>query len=238
MGTKNTDIREKIDKFNMLYFTLIVEHDINCLSCKEVQVSLAVAPKNAFALMMNSARKQADDDIPKKHEHPKNEKEKLYNAATVFLKESDCPFPRNISQVGKMFVERFVNLLWYIDGHIATIERESTQRFLNCLKNFQGFNCPEKCKHQKRSIGNLSSNMLETHCIALKEIWQGMSFAENECWSKEKLSILHAIQVREDYVEHLKTKNFMQLHEVILKMLPMCLFFQPITKMYTTNCRS
>ena len=41
---------------------------------------------------------------------------------------------------------------------------------------FSGFNCPEKSKHRKRELNNLSEKKLEKHCIVIREIMQSLPF--------------------------------------------------------------
>ena len=51
-------------------------------------------------------------------------------------------------------------MLWYIDGHLEAISGRGC-RIPQCFVAFQGYNIPERSKHRKQSLSNLSADVLE-----------------------------------------------------------------------------
>ena len=62
---------------------------------------------------------------------------------------------------GVPFLKKLCDVLWYIDGHHDTINEKAT--IPDVFSRFQGYNCPEKYKHRKRTKRSLSSSELSAH---------------------------------------------------------------------------
>ena len=206
-GPPTTDVIEKSGKFAMLYFTLVVEHREGCLSCKDNEKTVDGGLPNAFQFMMSSSRAQAQENVPQVVKDPKDGVERLHNAILEYFRQVGCVFPKNIGSLGNTFVTKLTNALWYVDGHMTTIERESTRKVPERFHKFKGYNCPEKVKHRKRELGNLSEKKLESQSIGLKEVIQAMKFLESGIWAEIRIDILNLAHTLEDYSCYLRNKT-------------------------------
>ena len=63
-GGPNTDLIEKERKFSMLYFTIVVSHQANCEICFNKSETLKLKSKNAFSVLMQSAKRSVEADLP------------------------------------------------------------------------------------------------------------------------------------------------------------------------------
>ena len=205
-GDMKTNIVEKHNKFSMLYFSIFVSHDENCLECKKEEVVPPVRA-NAFQFLMNAARNQ-DSDVPVTSV-PENKRDELRNAILLLLNENSCKFPKGVGSVNHTFVTKFVNLMWYIDGHTSGIERESNRKLPHeFTEKLSGFNRPELTKHRKRELSNLSQIKLSKLAEDLKEIMQCMKFIDdNQAWINMRIKLLKLANVIEDYASYLRSKN-------------------------------
>ena len=210
----SSDIVQKAKLFGMLFFTIVVEHPDDCELCKKSVETAASKRPNAFELIIANARAQYKDSVPKEIENPKNGKDKQYNKIICHLAEKNCVINPNAATTGARFVAKFANALWYVDGHTDRLEKESSRVFPPSFKGLLGFNKPEKSKHRKREIGNLSGNKLSELSLVLNEAVQALSFASSRDWCALKIECLKLAQVMDDYTSHLsETKNKMlKLH--------------------------
>ena len=133
--------------------------------------------------------------------------ERLGNKILEYLFEKGCTFPKSSGNIGKMFLLQLTLLLWYIDGHNITIERDCHKKIPQIFNKFKDFNRPELSKHRKREIGNLSSSKLSKLTINLKETIQCMSFIETREWVEFKVATLTLINILENYSDYLNEKN-------------------------------
>lgn len=214
VASTTSNIIQKCKYFNMLYFTVHVEHDNDCETCKVGLPSSAYRPSkpNAFQLLMASANAQKPECTP--IESPKTAKEEQYNAVLKLLNDSGCAISKAGGRVTSRFVQTISNAAWYIDGHTHTMERESSRKFPECLKMLLSFNKPEKSKHRKRKIENLSREKLFDLSFALKEAVQSMQFAKSNEWCIFKIDCLKVAHVMEDYARYLAETNqkMLRLH--------------------------
>lgn len=205
-GGPNSDLIEKVKKFSMLYFSIYIKHETNCHLCLP-----AVAPvinRSAFELLMNSAKRQENSNIPALIQAPASKKEELRNAIFTLLVTKECNFPKGIGSVGNSFLDKLTNIFWYIDGHAKTMARESVSKLPTVFSKLNGYNCPELSKHRKRSIGNLSEEKLSTLIRELKEVLQCMNFvADSNPWSQMRIDVLILAQILDDYCSYLRNKN-------------------------------
>ena len=126
----------------------------------------------------------------KKIVEPKSGMEKLQNAVLDLLHKLECSFTKRIGTVGKSFITSLFNILWYIDGHHLTIERESIRKIPVAFRSLQGYNRPEVSKHRKREASNLTEKKLSSLSINLKEVVQCMKFIETGNWVEFRISAL------------------------------------------------
>ena len=85
----------------------------------------------------------------------------------LWLQENDVGWSRDTANsMGSDFVNELADCLWYIDGHSASLDSRACtlpQEF----RHFEGYNKPEKSKHRKRDLENLSVTTLDQHCNLL-----------------------------------------------------------------------
>ena len=206
-GSDGTNLVEKVKRFKMLYFTMIL--DMKCEICQTDEEELIETrqkkeTKNAFDLLM-SARK--NDSVPQKIDKPKDKKDELYNFILDYIVEN-CRVTQSIRNLTATFIEKLRDVLWYIDGHSSTMEIRSENRIPSFFEQFAGFNRPEKSKHRKRTIENLSSEKLKIHCLNLKEVLLCMPFLrDTEEWQNIHENCSKLIDVIESYLDYLKEKR-------------------------------
>ena len=178
----SSSVVQKVNCFDMLYFTLSVEHPNDCSICNEKKDLVTVAKPNAFKLLMSSAKTQASE-TPKPIENLKT------------------------GTIGTRFLQKVSNVLWYIDGHTLTIERESSRKFPDSFKKLLGFNRPEKSKHRKREISNLSRHKLLELSVTLKEVVQALQFVKSNELGVMKTDCLKVAHIMDDYSQYLLKTN-------------------------------
>ena len=210
-GEPMHDIVDKVTIFGMRFFTLFVKHDEFCPTCNvsESDRSHGMSSLNAFQVMMAAAANNVGRNVPKKIENAKNGFDRLFNCFLEHFSVSKCIFPTNASPAANNFVDTLTKLVWYIDGHHMKIEQELpvSQKIPAVFKDkFSGFNCPEKSKHRKRAIGNLSAPKLERFCIRIKEIIQCLAFLDQAPWNEFTLQIHQLISLIEGYCCHLRSQ--------------------------------
>ena len=190
-GTSDTDIIQVIDQFGMRFFKLIIEHLPSCATCLPNQGSSQ--PVNAFTVLMTAARDAVGKDLPTILKDPKTSMEKLNNEVLGFFEEKECNFPTNAGVRATSFVSKSVDLLYYVDGHYNKIESvvSISTKVPTVFKTwFSGFNCPEKHKHRKRNLSNLSEQKLEKYTIQMREVIQGQQYLNEMPWAEVKTQIL------------------------------------------------
>ena len=171
IGGPHTNIIEKYKTFGMLYFSIVLEHQVPCQSCEATNFESEAkpsecSPKNAFAILME--KKQ---DVPEKIKSPANQKDGLFNDVYDFVYSTmKCRLSSTHSSLCKSFLQKLTDLCWYIDGHTKTIEQRSTLRFPDFISKFCGYNCPQKSKHRKRELGNMKNDKLCSLNHSLREV--------------------------------------------------------------------
>ena len=124
----------------------------------EIPVALP-QPRNAFEVLMSSQRQLART-LPQR-KHPRNKKDELYNDLLTLLEEKGLYFLSSDGEsAGHNLVRVLTDLLWLIDGHHGTLKDQSCPVPL-VFSSFTGYNAPERSKHRKRTIGNLSAEPLK-----------------------------------------------------------------------------
>ena len=157
--------------------------------------------------MMQSARANANSELPTLIKNATNKKDLFWDDVLKTVTET-CVFPKTEGLVCKTFITRLTETLWYIDGHVKTIERESSSKIPEIFIKFTGYNCPELSKHKKRTISNLSKSKLSTLSISLKDEIQCIKFINDyKPWSTLRVNILKLAQAIEDYTTYLRAKN-------------------------------
>ena len=136
----------------MLYFSLFCEHSKECATCLPKE-TVVVRSKNVFEVMMQSARANANFELPTLIKNSTSNEDLLWNDVLKTVTET-CAFHKTEGPVYKTFITQLTETLWYIDGHAKTIERESCRKIPEIFIKFTGYNCPELS-----NIGNEQSQI-------------------------------------------------------------------------------
>ena len=98
----------------------------------------------------------------------RTKKDKLFNDLIELFEERGWTWVDCGDALGKAFLLKLCDVLWYIDGHHEV--------FANCslpipdiFKSFTGYNTPKLSKHRKRKASNMSYDVLVSHVSCLKE---------------------------------------------------------------------
>ena len=207
-GDPVQDIVNKVKVFGMHYFSLYTKHDEGCLTCEVAQnENERNAPLDAFQVMMAAAANEVGKNIPKQIENPQNGLDQLFNCILSHLLSSGCIFPKNVGPAGGTFVNTLTKLLWHLDGQYQKIEQEvpSSQKVPAIFKRkFSGYNLPEKSKHRKREIRNLSCQKMEGLCIRTKELIQCLPFLDDAPINEFTVQIQQLVSLVEIYCTYLR----------------------------------
>ena len=210
-GDAQNDLMEVVNFFNMRFFSINIKHgDIDCDDCRLHAGTANPPTTNAFQVMMAAAKEAAIIGIPKVCPDPKCNLDKLKNTILTYFQEKMCIFPANCGKAATVFVARLSDFVYYLDGQYFKIEMEisKAKKFPEVFKRkFSGFNCPEKSKHRKRELNNLSEKKLESHAIAIREVIQSLQFLDSIPWAEVKQEVLQMVQVVEQYCLHLRVDN-------------------------------
>ena len=113
--------------------------------------------------MMLSTRTTALPHMPSEELYTCNRKFALKKNSLLLLQEKSLGWsPDCVDTTGANFVAQPTDCLWYIDGHINTLNRRSCS-IPNEFLQFQGYNTPVKSKHRKCDPQNLSAAKLDNH---------------------------------------------------------------------------
>ena len=84
---------------------------------------------SAIAVLMQGARDlwhPNKPSLPAKVSDVRNKKHQLKNDLLSFMEEKELMWPeKEVSDVGEVFVQSLVDLLWYIDNHHSTFNERS-----------------------------------------------------------------------------------------------------------------
>ena len=97
----------------------------------------------------------------------KNSKDRLYNKRTDSFLAMGLSW-KDPEKFGKPFIHDMCDVLWYIDGHHAALASRSCP-VPSMFSSFVGFNKPERSKHRKRSISNLSRDKIDEFLSLLQD---------------------------------------------------------------------
>lgn len=198
-GDANTDLIETVNIFGMRFFTVTIQHSTPCGVC---QPPPAQPPPNAFQILVSAARNAAYQDLPQPILEPKNASDRLTNAILAYFQEKNCSFPRSAGSTASRFLSKLTDLLFYMDGQYSKMEAViSRTKQINPVfeDRFSGFNCPQKSKHKKRTLNNLSEGKLESYTVQMREIMQGLPCLNSMPWAEVKMNIVDLLDVIEQY---------------------------------------
>ena len=96
---------------------------------------------------MALSRLAAESETPQIMTDPKTNWDKLRNQVLMYLGEKDCKFPKKAGTANMSFVQKLVDLLYYMDGQYSKMEAvvSITKSVPKVFKaKFTGFNPPQK----------------------------------------------------------------------------------------------
>lgn len=110
-----------------------------------------------------------------------------------------------MEESGKEFVDVLTEAIWYLDGHEDTLKSRVCHVPAELLQFF-GHNQPQKSKHRKKDISNLTSDVLDTHSCNLNRflLYPWMNSA---VWKTIKPTISELTSSLSKYAKYLKAKN-------------------------------
>jgi len=147
-----------------------VEVDKETSTCPSTRVPSSVPDThpNAFVVIMQAqqALQCCNNGLPSKKTE-RTKKDKLFNDIIDFLGKNSIQWVDPATH-GAAFVQKLCNVLWYIDGHHATLSERglAVPQPLQC---FTGYNTPELSKHRKRTQENLCGTELHAGAMPLQE---------------------------------------------------------------------
>ena len=98
--------------------------------------------RNAFdVLMQRQAACSQSDKLPRKIDS-RNKKDELFNDLVDLFEANGRTWVDGGNMLGKSFLLKLRDVLWYIDGHHAAFENCSFP-ILEIFKQFSGYNTPE-----------------------------------------------------------------------------------------------
>ena len=136
----------------------------------------------------------------------KTKKHQLKNDFLRFIEEKELMWPeKEVSNVGEVFVQSLVDILWYIDGHHSSFNERSF-KIPPLFERFCGYNTPHMHKHRKRSAENLSSITLTDYSNKNVRCLQSC-YWERDVWRNFKKEVERLAKSVHDYASYLKEKN-------------------------------
>ena len=134
----------------------------------------------------------------------KNRKDQLYNAIIDLFRERGLGWQKP-ETYGKQFIRHLTNLFWYIDGHHEVLASRACPIPVY-FSTFVGYNRPELSKHRKRSISNLSRDVLLEHATVLHD-YAMSSWIQQPEWEAFKTGYLQLIEAISAYASYLAIRN-------------------------------
>ena len=143
-------------------------------------------------------------------------------------------FPSNtVHSKGKGFVKSLSDCLWILDGHHATLRKQSCP-IPEVFNQFSGFNMPELPKHRKRETTNINLPILKASAISLFQHFQD-SFWKNPAWSEFKQHVETLAKSTVKYTEYLTSQN-KTMKEVHSHSTPVRQFSDALSVKYVPSC--
>ena len=172
--------------------------------------------RTVIDLLMQNAASQSN--LPPRFERAKMTGIlRLKNDIIAWLENNNVGWSvQNTKSLGLEFVNTLGDALWYVDGHHHTLH-ERGHGVPNLFKQFQGYNCPEKAKHRKRSHSSLSIELLDSHSQMLFDL-AGKCFMKRMAWTSIREAVLRLADNLRKYKLHLEVKNSkVQSHHKLFK---------------------
>ena len=161
--------------------------------------------RNAFQVLMQSqAARSQRDKLPQKIDC-RNKKDELFNDLVDLFEGNGWTWVDSGNTLGKSFLLKLRDVLWYVDGHHAAFENRSFP-IPEVFKQFSGYNTPELSKHRKRKVGNMSYDVLISHVSCLKECLLS-SWMQQQRWCALREVIDELATCLDDYTTYLRQQS-------------------------------
>ena len=165
------------------------------LNCEEEAGAEAVPVQNAFQIMMANQRSLSRrSQLPARIDRPRNNKDKLFNDLVDLFEEKNWKWCDGGDVHGKSFICTLRDALEARQGPIP-----------DPFNKFVGYNTPEKSKHRKRQVGNLSFDILVKHVAALHES-QMTIWMQQSRWSELRACVCKLTTVLDDYCSYMRQR--------------------------------
>ena len=158
---------------------------------------------NAFQVLLSSQESKTFLEPV----NERNKRDKLYNDLVELLKEKGLTLSasREETNFGVKLLKCIRDILWYIDGAHQVLGLRS-RGVPQVFSKYNGYNVPEKSKHRKRSLTNLSSDQLSHMSKELVAILHGNAWSRVK-WREFKPDVMGLAESLADYADYLSAKN-------------------------------
>lgn len=147
-------------------FGKFVEFRVELEQQREEAMQQCIPARNPFQIMAMAQRQLqfGDNGVPRKIS-VSTKKDQLFNDLVQLMKDIEVRW-NDANAFGVPFLKNLTEILWYIDGHHHTIA-ERAPPIPTLFSDFNGYNCPERHKHRKRTRENLRAAELQSHSMTL-----------------------------------------------------------------------
>src|ERR1044072_5860513 len=161
---------------------------------------------NAFNILMeNSSRPLLPQRRP---EH--NNWDRLYNEIIELFEDWKVGWTGGSHDtIGKNFVNRLTNALWYIDPHLSTLHARSYHLpvFFTQLKTYKNGQTYNKFYHTSHHRKDPLSQQKLSHLSSSLELSINQPWASNDIWNQVMPAIFSLIEILRKYSEYLVATN-------------------------------
>ena len=161
---------------------------------------------NTFEIMLQAQRDAVLLVLPEKVA-VRNKRDELFNDLVELIEKEGLVWKSSEVQCGiaANVLNAIRDALWYLDGHHHTLADQAC-RVPAIFSSFEGYNKPEKSKHEKRSAAFLSADTLTSHSQRLYGNLQ-LPFWSRQAWCGFKTEVELLAQAVAKYAGSLSVKK-------------------------------
>ncbi|CAB5395169.1 unnamed protein product [Rhizophagus irregularis] len=168
---------------------------------------------NAFDILMNNSYQT----LLLQHCTEYNDCNKLYNEIIDLFRNQNVGWTGGVHDtIGKAFVNRIMNAIWYIDLHLSTLHARSCNLpvFFTQLKTYQDGKTYNKFYHTSYHKKNPLSQQKLVYLSSSLELSVSQPWANNDVWNQVIPATLSLIEILKKYAGYLTitTTNMNILH--------------------------
>lgn len=127
----------------------------------------------------------------------------LQKDVLIWLEDKGLGWSRCTAEsTGSNFVRALTDVLWYLDGHFATLASRGCP-IPQAFELFSDYNQPTRSKHHKRDAENLNAVALDSHSCLLNEFIL-CPWLNSSSWKAVRDTLADSLH---KYAEYLKRKN-------------------------------